>query len=81
MNMRPVRLAPCAAGASPSDEQPRGRVAEAGHGRPQYVLVAEGRALLARDLLAPLHEPGAAAARDHRLIERGQRGHGERAYP
>ena len=52
VNTRPVRLPPCAAGARPTTQHAgvAGRRSP-GTGRPQYVLVAERGALLARDLL------------------------------
>ena len=48
-------------------------VAEAAHRAAPVGLVAEGRALLRRDLLAPGDEPRAAAARVDLVGERGQR--------
>ena len=60
----------------PEDQHPRRRIAEALHRPAPVVPVAIRRPLLARDLLAPLHEPRAAAAVDDRLVERFQGGHG-----
>ena len=47
------------------------RIAEAGSRASPVLLVAERRALLARDLLAPLHEARAAAAVDDPPLELG----------
>ena len=76
MKIRPVRLPPCAAGARPRISTRAAGSPKPGIGRPQYVPVAIRRPLLARDLLAPLDETGAAAAVDDRLVERFQGGHG-----
>ena len=73
MKTRPVRLPPCAAGASPTRRIRAVRVAEARHRPAPVRLVAEARDLLARDLLAPLDEPRAAPALDDL---RGQRARG-----
>ena len=64
VNTRPVRLPPCAAGASPSTYTRASRVAEARHGPAPVVLVAERGPLLARDPLAPLDEARAARGSD-----------------
>ena len=63
-------------GREAEDQDPRGRIAEALHRPAPVVPVAVRRPLLARDLLAPLDEPRAAAAVDDRLVERFQGGHG-----
>jgi hypothetical protein len=62
VNTPPVRFAPWAAGAETQHDDPRGRVAEPGIGRPQYVLVAVRGPLLGRDLLAPRDQPRARPA-------------------
>ena len=83
MKTRPVRLPPCAAGASPSDEQARLRVAEAGDRPSPVLLVAERSALLARDLLAPRDQARARPALDDLGGERRERapsGHASRSY-
>ena len=70
-----MRFAPWAAGASPSRSTRAAGSPKPAIGRPQYVLVAERRALLRRHLLAPRDEPRAAAALVHRRLEGGERGH------
>jgi hypothetical protein len=62
--MRPVRLAPWAAGARP-DHQPRVGIAEAGHRAAPVLLVAVGGPLLRGHLLPPGHEARAGPALDH----------------
>src|SRR5690606_10066309 len=49
----------------PDDHQTGVRIAEPGDGPPPIVPVAEGRALLAGDLFAPLDEAGTSSAVDH----------------
>ena len=63
VKIRPVRLPPCAAGASPRISTRAAGSPKPGHRPAPVVLVAKRRPLLARDLLAPLDEAGAAAAR------------------
>ena len=74
--MRPVRLAPCAAGARPTMRDPGVGVAEPGHRPAPVVLVAEGGALVVRHLLAPRHQPRARPARHHLGLQPGERIHG-----
>ena len=74
VNIRPVRLAPCAAGARPTTSTARVRVAEARH-RPRPVgLVAERGPLLDADELAPRHQPRARPALRDDGVERGEVG-------
>ena len=73
---RPVRLAPCAAGARPIEEQPRARIAEARHGARPVRLVAKRAALLASDPLAVLAQPRAALAGDDGVVNGAEGGQG-----
>ena len=57
VNMRPVRLAPWAAGARPDHEDGGSRVTKSGHGSAPVDLVGEASHSLMGDLLPPLHEP------------------------
>ena len=62
---RPVRLPPCAAGASPSTStDPRRRVPEAGHRAGPICLVREPGRLLDRHPLSPRDEPRTCPAVD-----------------
>src|ERR687898_755373 len=54
------------------DHDPRVRVAEARDGAPPVSLIAEGRTLLAGDLLAPLDEPRTAPARGDLPLQGGE---------
>ena len=73
VNTRPVRFAPCAAGARPQQEQPARGIAKAGHGLAPVLLVTIRRALLARDVLTIAPQPRAARARHDRGGDAGQR--------
>ena len=64
MKMRPVRLPPCAAGARPTTRSaPEGRRSRAA-AAPSRSAPAKRAAVVARGLLAPLHQPRAARAGD-----------------
>ena len=62
MKLRPVRLAPCAAGASPTTTMRRSGHAEAGHRPAPVLLVGERAALRPSDLFPPGHQPRARPA-------------------
>ena len=64
VNTRPVRLPPCAAGASPTSSSAGVGVAESRHRATPVLLVAERRPLLAGDRFPPLDQPRTRAARD-----------------
>ena len=73
VNTRPVRLPPCAAGASPSNRMRAFGSPNPGTGRPQYSSSAEACDLLQRDPLAPLDQPRAAPAVDDLALDRLER--------
>ena len=81
VNTRPVRLPPLAAGARPTIEHRRLRVAPA-RDRPAPVgLVRERRPLDLRDLLAPRDQPRAGRADRHSRVQLGELvGRGQPAY-
>ena len=76
MKIRPVRLPPCAAGASPSTSTRARRIAEAGQRAAPVLLVGERGALDASDLLAPLRRAaGSGGTTTISLLERVERAH------
>ncbi len=72
VKIRPVRLPPCAAGASPRIAMRASARAEPGHRTSPVVLVAERRPLHGGDLLPPRHQPRAGEAVGHAGVEVGQ---------
>ena len=72
MNIRPVRLAPCAAGASPTISTRARGSPNPGTGRPQYSSSRNEARFVARDLLAPRDQARAGAARDDLRVQASQ---------
>ena len=74
VNTRPVRLAPCAAGARPRIRTRAAGSPKPGIGRPQYSSPANAARFSRATLLAPLHQPRARAAADDLGLEGTQAG-------
>ena len=75
MNILPVRLAPCAAGARPSTSTRGASVAEPGERPAPVGLILERGPLVQRHLLTPVHEARAAPAGRDLALELVQRAH------
>ena len=69
---RPVRLPPCAAGASPTSRTRAPRSPKPGTGRPQYASSRKRATFSTRDLLAPRDEARAAPAATISRLRGGQ---------
>ncbi|CAM5522304.1 hypothetical protein STENM327S_09368 [Streptomyces tendae] len=69
VNIRPVRLPPWAAGASPTISSLASAGPKPGTGLPQYVQSAKAARFVPGDLLAPLDQPRAGPAPRDALVE------------